>query len=107
MSTQEERKGSVKTIVGLVKKTRQTVQVGIARNTPRVVGTLDRSLGAAADAFADTMQAINRHSAREQGELLRGYRWLLQKQLGAVDDRLASLQKKAEPASRNLDQGQS
>ena len=75
-------------------KAEGAVQKEVTRATPAVRKSLGSSLDSASKLFASTMKALDRHTEREQVEILKGYKVLLDAQSGFVRSRLRSLEKK-------------
>lgn len=91
-----DKKSSLDVAKDLLKKAEVTVQAKLAKTTPAVVRTVDRSMDTASKALSDTLKAISARSAKEQAELLKHYRWFLQKQIDLIDARTQTLRKKAD-----------
>ena len=83
-----------KVLKEFLEKAEGAVRREIARATPAVRKSLESSLESASKLFASTMKALDMHTEREQVEILKGYKVLLEAQSGFVEARLRSLEKK-------------
>ena len=86
-----------KALKEFLEKAEGAVRREVTRATPAVRKSLESSLESASKLFASTMKTLDRHTEREQVEILKGYKVLLDAQSGFVEARLRSLEKKDEP----------
>jgi len=77
-----------------LEKAEGAVHREVAKATPTVRKSLESSLESASKLFASTMKTIEEHTEREQVDILKGYKVLLDAQSGFVESRLHSLEKK-------------
>jgi hypothetical protein len=83
-----------KALKDFLEKAEGAVEREVTRATPAVRRSLESSLESASKLFASTMKALDRHTEREQVEILKGYKVLLDAQSGFVESRLRSLEEK-------------
>ncbi len=94
MSTEEVKtkaKETVESVAELLKAVKKVVHSELSKEAPKVVNTLDSSFDKASKGLTDTLKTIDRRTAREQLELLRGYKSFLQKQTELIDKKIASI----------------
>lgn len=81
-----------------LEKAEGAIEREVIRATPAVRKSLESSLESGSKLFASTMKALDRHTEREQVEILKGYKVLLDAQSGFVQSRLRSLETKDKSA---------
>ncbi len=98
MSTEHgatKEKPAWRTLKEFLEKAEGAVHREVTKATPAVRKSLESSLDSGSKLFASTMKSIDVHTEREQVDILKGYKILLDAQSGFVESRLRSLERKA------------
>jgi len=90
----EKAKQTLKSVKELLEKAEESTQKALEKAAPKLQKSVDSSMDAAAKGFSATMKAIDGATAREQLELLRGYRRFINGQGELVDSRIRVLENK-------------
>ena len=77
---------------------KRTAQAQLASQVPTVANALDSSFDKAAKGLTDTLDTIDRSTAKEQAELLKAYKSFLQKQTEIIERRVASMKERESKA---------
>ncbi len=97
MSTEqasEKAKETWKSAKKLAAKAGDSVQKELDKAGPALQKSLDTSMDSAGKFFNSTIKSIDTHTEKEQLELLRAYKKLLNHQSGFVDTKLKSLEER-------------
>jgi len=90
----EKAKQTLKTVMDLLEKARESTRKAIEDAAPGVQKSIDASVEAAGKAFTGTMQTIDGATGEDQLKILKAYRKFLGGQAGYVDDRIKDLEEK-------------
>lgn len=100
MSAQEVKlklKETIRSARELLLTLKKATHEQLRRTAPKVTHTLDKSFDRASKGLSDTLKLISKKTTREQLELLRSYRSLLQKQNEFVEAKIKALEKQETP----------
>ncbi len=86
-------KQTAKSAAELLDAVKKAVQASLSKNAPKVANALDSSFDKASKGLVDTLETIDKGTAKEQAELLKAYRSFLQKQTEIIDKKIASMKK--------------
>jgi hypothetical protein len=86
-------KETLKSTKGLLNAVKNATHEQLQRRAPNVVHSLDRTFDEASKTLSEFVDSLDKRTAKEQLELLKGYRSLLGKQSDIVAAKIAALEK--------------
>jgi CHASE1-domain containing sensor protein len=90
----DKARQTAKSVGELLDAVKKAAHARLAKEAPKVANALDGSFDRASKTLTDTLNTIDKSTAKEQAELLKAYKSFLDKQAEIIEKRMASMKGK-------------